>query len=347
MKINDCGQGGPFFAAVDHVGQPLLFRTDAGQRLHLTRFSPERGWRRVCLSTALQASGIHRVACADVRQMGDGRIVLAVSTIDSDGLHRLHVACGLSCGLDDEGWLAAMGGAQQAVLPEGTQVSRLDFGPLQAGAPPLLLVTGRHEGEERHWYLNAAAAFVPARALRTPDGMDGAAGYAVGCFRLPGLWALCPRGGEGLRFSSFPEAFGWKVEVQYAGLPADAASFRLVAGVVPNVPDLFAAGDRIVVYRGGNAVPQLVSQTSDARLLWAAQDSCAEHLAWADAEEALWMVSRPKRGAWGMPRMLTRERAVLASAPQGGVNAFSVGGEWMQFGADGQPLADHAASVPL
>jgi hypothetical protein len=347
MKINDCGQGGPFFAAVDHAGQPLLFRTDSDQRLHLMRFCAERGWRRVCLSAALPAGGTLRVACADVRQMGDGRIVAAISTLDREGRSRLHVVCGLSCGLDDEGWTAAMRNAQEAVLPDGVQVSRLDFGPLQAGAPPLLLVTGMADGEECHWHLNAAAAFVPARALRLPDGMAGATGYAVGCFRLPGLWALCPEGCEGLRFCSFPDAFGWKVEVQYAGLPADAASFRLAAGVVPNVPDLFAAGDRIVVYRGGNGVPQLVSQTPDARLLWAAQDNCAEHLAYADAEEALWMVSRPLRGAWGRPRMLTRERAVLASAPQGGVNAFSVGGEWMQFGIDGQPLAAQAASVPL
>jgi hypothetical protein len=224
MKINDCGQGGPFFAAVDHAGQPLLFRTDSDQRLHLMRFCAERGWRRICLSAALPAGGTLRVACADVRQMGDGRIVAAICTLDREGRSRLHVVCGLSCGLDDEGWTAAMRTAQEAVLPDGVQVSRLDFGPLQAGAPPLLLVTGIAGGAECHWHLNAAAAFVPARALRMPDGMAGATGYAVGCFRLPGLWALCPEGCEGLRFCSFPDAFGWKVEVQYAGLPADAAS---------------------------------------------------------------------------------------------------------------------------
>jgi hypothetical protein len=343
MKINECGQGGPFFAASDHAGMPLLFRTDAGCRLHLLRYGAGQGWRGHCLSDALPEAGARRVSCADIRQMADGRIALAVGIVSRDGLHSLRVATGLSPELDEEGWAAAMRGAHAVELPWGMAACRLDFGPLQAGAPPLLLVDA---GECGHWYLNAAAPFLPLRPLRAPDGMPHSALYMVGSYRLPGLWAFDPGRDAGLRFTSFPDLFGRRVDVRYDDLPPEASSFRLAAGLVPNVPDLFAAGERIVVYRGGNGVPQTVVSARGTRLLWHAKDQCAEHLAYADREEALWMVSRPACGRWGEPRMLTQDRAVLSAAPDGGVNAFSVSGEWMRFGADGGMLAP-AASIPL
>ncbi|UGQ48899.1 hypothetical protein [Massilia endophytica] len=340
MKINACGQGGPFFAASDAAGLPLLFRTGPDCRLHLLRYAAGEGWRSICLSDALPDAASQSISCADVRQMADGRIALAVGRIGRNGLHSLHVAAGLAPGMGEEGWTAAMRAAHTVQLPLGMAVKRLDFGPLQAGAPPLLLVDAAECG---HWYLNAAIPFLPLRPLSAPDEMQQAASYMVGSYRLPGLWAFDPGRDAGLRFISFPDLFGRRIDVRYDGLPPEASSFRLAAGLVPNVPDLFAAGERIVVYRGGNGVPQTVVPLGGTRLLWHAKDHCAEHLAYADRDEALWLVSRPAAGRWGEPCLLTQERAVLSAAADGGVNAFSVSGEWMRFGADGRKLQ----SVPF
>jgi hypothetical protein len=151
------------------------------------------------------------------------------------------------------------------------------------------------------------------RGLRLP----AARACAIGNYRQPGLWALQPYGqGSALRFTPLRDPFGWYVELDYPELPSQVDSVLLAPGAMPNVPDLYAAGERIVAYRGGNSPPQPVAPVAGARLLWSHAEDGAEYLAYADAEGALWMVARPRHGAWEAPLRLTRRRAVLAVAGQ-------------------------------
>lgn len=319
----------PLFVVRGADELPLVFLVDAHGHLHLLRCIGADTWSATDLSGALPGDATRReVRCADVRQGADGAISLALALADRDDPTQssLHVATDLSPALDDSGWLDVLRNLHpRADLPAGTNVQRLAFGPMQAGAPPLLLVSATLQGQPATWYCNAAAPQCGLRPLAVPSHVLGACAYAVGTYRLPGVWALHPDGREGeLRFASFIDPFGWKVEMSYPNLPARTASVYLAPGSVPNVPDLFAAGDRIVVYRGSNNVPQLVANVDGARLLWSAQNGAGEFLAYADARGALWMVSRPARGAWDTPYLLTERRAVLTATGDGMVRAVAL-----------------------
>lgn len=303
----------PLFIAQAGDGLPLVFLVDGVGRLHLYRAFASGAWQTVDLSAAL---GGREVRCADIRQAPDGTLVLALAQQNWAGDCTLHVATGIPAALDDAGWLQLLRELPaQPALPAGASVTHLAFGPLQTGAPPLLLISGIVNGEGGTWYCNGAAPEHSLRPLRLPEGLRDARAYAVGSYRQPGVWALRPGiAGNALHFTSFRDPFGWDADVAYPGLPADTRSVLLAPGSMPNVPDLFAAGERIVVYRGGNTAPQAVAQVANARLLWTNANERGEYLAYADADGAMWLIARPRHGAWNAPVLLTRRRAVLTAA---------------------------------
>ncbi|QGZ38372.1 hypothetical protein IP92_01310 [Pseudoduganella flava] len=325
----------PLFMLRDGADRPLVFLVDAAGRLHLLRRVGDNAWSVLELTEALPGGADRVVCCADVRQAPDGSIAVAIATTgkNATGPCTLHVASGLPAGLNDSQWQEALRNlAPLPELPQAARVTRLAFGPLQVGAPPLLLVSAVISERPATWYCNAASPDCGLRALALPANVAGAQAYAVGTYRLPGVWALHPGGRDGeLRFASFGDAFGWKVEMAYPNLPPRTGSVYLAPGLVPNVPDLFAAGERIVVYRGSNHIPQPVAQVAGARLLWSTLNEGGEYLAYADAAGALWLVSRPARGAWGEPYRLTERRAVLAAGADGTAHAVALDGDGTLF----------------
>lgn len=308
----------PLFIVHDDSGVPLVFHVDGAGRLLLVRT-----WAGTAQAEPV-ASVI--VRAADIRQAGDGTLAVALALSTGAG-DALYVGTGIPTSLDNAGWrlrLAAL--APCAGLPAGTRVARLAFGPLLAGAPPLLLVGASVRGAARTWYCNAATPALGMQPLLVPATAQGAQVHAVGTYRLPGVWALRQGGGEGavrdeLKFTSFGASFGWQVDVAYRNLPARTNSVLLAAGSMPNVPDVFAAGEGIVVYRGSNPVPQRVAQVAGARLVWSAHNGAGEYLAYADEEGATWLLARPTRGAWRAPVLLTRSAAVLTVTCDGTVYA--------------------------
>lgn len=308
----------PLFVVRDGAGLPLVFVVDGAGRLLLLRAGR---WETIGLPGA--------VARADIRQAGDGTVSVALALLDGTVL----VATGVAA----HGWAGAL--SPCTGLPPGARVTRLAFGPLQEGAPPLLLVSATTGTGPRTWYGNAATPAQGLRPLRLPDGA-----CAVGSFRLPGAWTL--RDGA-LRFMSF-DAAGWKVDVAYPNLPAATSSVLLAPGSMPNVPDVFAAGESIVVYRGNNTVPQRVADVAGARLVWSAADGGGEYLIYAQADGALWLVSRPARGAWRAPRLLTSRRAVPMAGTDG-LHAAALDGDVLTLShldAHGTLLEQAAIALP-
>lgn len=290
--------------------EPLVIGVDRAGRLRLLRRTGAAAWSSTDLAAALPGS----VRCADVHQAPDGTLAIAFSLRQPGGACTLQVATGLHAGQDDADWLDTIRHLPPVPgLPAGTRIKRLRFGLLQEGAPALLLIDAATDRGVKTWYCNAAA---PGQTMR-PLPWPAAGAQAIGNFRQPGVWALHDDGGTtGLRFLPLRDPFGWAVDLAYRHLPPHTHSVLLAPGGMPNVPDLYAAGEGIVVYRGGNTLPQPVAPVAGARLLWSHARDGAEYLAYADADGALWMVTRPRRGAWGAPFRLTRRRAVLAVAGQ-------------------------------
>ncbi|WEF34144.1 hypothetical protein [Pseudoduganella chitinolytica] len=316
----------PLFIVHDDAGVPLVFNVDGAGRLLLARGE--------AAMTAVEPIAGFIVRAADIRQAGDGTLAVALALSTGDG-DALYVGTGIPTTLDHAGWRVRLAALQPCPgLPAGTRVARLAFGPLLAGAPPLLLVDASVRGAARTWYCNAAMPALGVQPLLPPATALGAQVHAVGTYRLPGVWALRQGGGEGamqynlkddlkdeLKFTSFAASFGWQVDVAYQNLPTHTRSVLLATGSMPNVPDVFVAGDCIVVYRGSNPVPQRVAQVAGARLVWSAHNDAGEYLAYADEEGATWLLARSARGAWRAPVLLTRSAAVLTVTGNGTVYA--------------------------
>ncbi|WP_338763494.1 hypothetical protein [Massilia sp. METH4] len=301
----------PLFIVRGAAGEPLLAGVDRSGRLRLVQRQGAAAWHDADLTEALPGGGTSH--CADVRQAPDGTIAVALSVRNAAGASTLHCGTGLPAGHDMAGWAETLRHLPAAPgLPSNAGVKRLKFGLLQAGAPPLLLIETAAAQGVQNWYCNAAAPGT-LRALRLPPG----AAHAIGSFRQPGVWSLHAEGkASTLRFTPLRDPFGWGVDLGYRDLPPHTRSVLLAPGTMPNVPDLYVAGEGIVVYRGGNTLPQPVAPVAGARLLWSHARDGAEYLACADGEGALWMIARPRRGAWSAPVRLTRRRAVLAVAGQ-------------------------------
>ncbi len=336
----------PFFVVRDGHGLPLVFAVGANSRLYLFRHTVFGGWSQTDLSAALPQPARNRVQCIDVRQGADGRIAVALSVaVERRGMPHstLYVTTGLSNGLGEADWVEAFRTMQQRRgLPDGAVATQIAFGPLLAGAVPLVLLTAVVDEVTDTWYFNAAAPASPMNLLRLPADVGQVRSYAIGSYRLPGVWTLAAGGPEPLRFTSFPEQFGAPVHVSYKGLPSRPSSFLLAQGAIPNVPDVYVAGEGIVVYRGGHDVPQAVIQVAGARLVWSERDAGGEHLAYTDRAGGLWLVSRAVGCAWQQPRAIAERlvaTALCADPARVGVHALGVtpGGalEWQRIGAQG------------
>jgi hypothetical protein len=314
--------GRPLFVIHDRAGRPLVLVVDAAGRLLLLR---DGAWSAIGLPAP-----VHR---ADIRQAGDGTLCIALAL--ANGI--LLVATGIAPALA-EGWQGALVACPG--LPPQARPTRLAFGPLQQGAPPLLLVSADVGGEPATWYGNAATPALGLRLLRLPDHA-----CAVGSYRLPGVWVL--RDGA-LRFTSFGTA-GREIEVIYPNLPARTDSVLLAPGSMPNVPDVFAAGAAIVVYRGNNGVPQRVADVAGARLLWSARNRAGEYLVYAYADATLWLVARPAHGAWRPPVFVTSRRAVPLALHDGTLHAAALHEgalTLLRYDAQGTPLSEETIGLP-
>lgn len=336
----------PFFALRDHHGMPLVFTVGRNGHLYLFRRTAFGNWSQTDLSAALPMFDPDGslIECIDIRQGQDGGIAmaLAVSARNGAGGCALYATAGLANSLDEAGWVRAFRTMPQRRrgLPEGAAVTAVALGPVLAGAAPLVLVTAATREGEGRWYFNAANPVTLISPL--PEGYDA---QAIGCYRLPGAWSFTQGGDTGciLSFSSFPDPFNWGVHVDYQGAPRRPSSFLLAPGSVPNVPDVYVAGDGIVVYRGGHTLPQTVAGVRGARLVWSAQDARAEHIAYSDGAGGLWLVSRAVGSAWRQPRAVAESfvaTSLCLDGETGGVHAVGVtpGGAlmWMRIGLDGE-----------
>lgn len=329
----------PLFVVRDGSGLPLVFTVGSNRGLYLFRRTPFGRWSQTDLGSMLPLNQRGRVQAIDVRQAPDGSIALALAMAPcgSAAAPTLHVAVGIPNTLDEAGWVETMRGMQARHAPEVcADVTRISFGLLQSGAVPLVLVTAAST-----WYFNAATdgALVPWE--EQCDGEPIAS--AVGSYRVPGAWRLCAtEGGRQLRFHSFARAGAWGIGIDYQCLPRRANCLHLAPSHVPNVPDVFVAGDSIVVYRGGQSVPQPVANIGGACVVWSESNAAGEYLAYGDGAGGLWLVSRAPGASWGMPVPLagTLVMAALMAAPRhGGVHAIGItpGGAlaWLRFNVDG------------
>lgn len=333
----------PFFALRDGNDMPLVFAVGANGHLHLFRHTAFGAWSQTDLSAAMPAFDPRSsvIECIDMRQGADGAVavVLAVSKRSGDGGCALYAAAGLPATLDEAGWVAAFAALpeRRRGLPEGSAVTALALGPVLPGAAPLVLVTVETVGRQGRWYFNAANPVTDMAPVPEVDDL-----LAIGCYRLPGAWSLA-KGGTALSFASFPDPFNWDVKVDYQAVPRRADSFLLAAGSVPNVPDVYVAGNGIVVYRGGHTLPQKVADAWGARLVWNEQDGTTEHLAYSDGSGGLWLVSRALGAAWGRPYAVAGSlvaTSLCVDRLSGGVHAVGVtpGGAlmWLRVRSGGE-----------
>jgi len=329
----------PLFVVRDGSGLPLVFSLGANRSLYMFRRTPFGRWSQTDLSGMLPLNQPGKVQALDVQQAPDGTIALAMAVAPwgSAAGPTLHVAVGISNHLDEAGWVEVLRGMSPRLVPEiEDDVTRISFGLLQSGAVPMVLVTAAHT-----WYFNAAMDG-PLMAWEEQDGAASVAS-AVGSYRVPGAWRLSDTpAGRTLRFNSFARAAAWGIAIDYQGLPRRACSLHLAPSNVPNVPDVFVAGESIVVYRGGQSIPQPVANIGGACVVWSEATSVGEYLAYGDGAGGLWLVCRKQGGHWGMPVPIatTLVMAALMAAPNyGGVHAIGVtpGGAlaWLRFNADG------------
>jgi hypothetical protein len=332
----------PLFVVRDGAGLPLVFTVGANRSLYLFRRTPFGRWSQTDLSGMLPLNQPGKVQAVDVRQSPDGTIALAMAVAPwgSGGGPTVHVAVGVANNLDEAGWVEVMRAMAPRQTPEVQgDVTRISFGLLQTGAVPLVLVTA-----DNTWYFNAAMEG-PLMAWEDQGGA-GSLATAVGSYRVPGAWRLSETpSGRSLRFDSFARAAAWGIAIDYQGLPRRANCLHLTPSNVPNVPDVFVAGDSIVVYRGGQSIPQPVANIGGASVVWSESNATAEYLAYGDGAGGLWLVCRKHGGHWSMPVPIatTLVMAALLAAPNhGGVHAIGVtpGGAlaWLRFNSDGAQM---------
>jgi len=330
----------PLFAVRDAAGLPLVFSLAANGRLYMYRRTPFGRWSQTNLSAMLPLDGKRKLQCADIRQAPDGSIAvaLAVAPRSDEQAATLHVAVGISNALDEAGWVEVFRNMPgRSAGPAGSVVSEIAFGLLQSGAAPLVLVDG-----DGCWYFNAAANGA-LTLLELKEGPLPAWGCAIGSYRVPGAWTLQDGAqGRALRFDAFAAPAGRGQEIEYSGLPRRASSVYLAPSALPNVPDVFVAGEGIVVYRGGQLAPQSVVNVSGARLVWCESGPSGEYLAYGDAGGELWLVTRAAGEAWGKPVAVAGSlvmTALVGTALHGGAHAIGItpGGAlaWLRLNAQG------------
>jgi hypothetical protein len=329
----------PLFVVRDGSGLPLVFTVGANRSLYMFRRTPFGRWSQTDLSGMLPLNQPGKVQAVDVRQAPDGTIALAlvVAPWGSGAGPTVHVAVGIPNYIDEAGWVEILRTMAPRQMPEVQgDVTRISFGLLQSGAVPLVLVTA-----ESTWYFNAAMEG-PLMAWEEQGDAEPVAS-AIGSYRVPGAWRLSDtESGRMLRFVSFSRAAAWGIAIDYQNLPRRASCLHLAPSHVPNVPDVFVAGESIVVYRGGQSVPQPVANIGGACVVWSEANALGEYLAYGDGAGGLWLVCRKQGGHWTMPVPIatTLVMAALMAAPNyGGVHAIGVtpGGAlaWLRFNSEG------------
>jgi hypothetical protein len=310
------------YAVRDSNGLPLIFTVGENRHLYLFRRDSAGLWHQLDLSAALPDPVHGHVLGVDVQQAASGTIALAVALGPrrGNGQSVVYVATGLSNALDDAGWLdAARTMHARTGIPAGAIVSRVAFAPLDGSGSTLVLVGAAVLGITNTYYFDVAAPDGSWTLLRIPEDADSVLQYALGRYRRSGLWTLYRVGPDiALTFTTFPDQYGKTINLSYTGLPAHATSFYPVAGTQAGLPDVYAAGDGIVVYRGGHDYPESVApQVAGARLVWAGRTAAAEHLAFVDATQQLRVVSRDSSGAWSAPYTVSGllEAAALLGDP--------------------------------
>jgi hypothetical protein len=186
-------------------------------------------------------------------------------------------------------------------LPAGTQVTRLAFGPLQAGAPPLLLI---HAGSV-HLVLQRRRA--TAHSMR-PLHLPAAQAYAIGNYRQPGIWAAAAGTGRAARCASrrcaIRSAGTWRWTTP--ACRRGPHSVLLAPGAMPNVPDVYRGRRRIVVYRGGNGSRAAGGASCRCRACCGATRATAPNTWPMRTPTAHYGWSPAARGAWRARVLLTR-----------------------------------------
>ncbi|MBB5367088.1 MULTISPECIES: Vps62-related protein [unclassified Janthinobacterium] len=312
----------PMFAVRDAAGSPLVFAIGSNRQLYLFRRTGQ-SWRQLALSAVLPAPRHGHVQGLDVQQAADGSIALAFAMAPRRGvaISTVFVATGLSNALDDNGWIDAIGKLPARTgAPAGTVVSQISFAPAGGGASLLVLVGAAVAGITNSYYFDAAAAPAAWKTLRIPEDANSVRGYALGTFRRPGIWTLYQVNNDSaLTFTSFEDAFGKTINVSYTGLPAAVSSFRLAPGSDPDVPDVYVAGNGLAVYRAKADAPERIANVDGAAIVWVGAAPGASHVAYVDASQALYVVTRKAGEPWGQPYLVSGglDKVALLGNPVG------------------------------
>jgi hypothetical protein len=299
-------------AVLDGDGQPLIFTTGVNRRLYLFRRTPFGPWSQTALSDMLPLPVDARVAAVDVRQAPHGGIAVALAMEHPDGSTTIHVALDVPKSLDEAGWVEVF----RQMAPRHTvatgPVNALTFGLIQQGATPVVLVSG----DGAHFFDTSGQG--PLLPLQLPEDPPKSQGFAIGSYRTPGCWLLRDTpAGQALHFRSFAAQYCWSLDIPYENVPKQASSICLVPGQVPNVADVYVAGQGIVVYRGGSSVPQPVIDVRGVTLRSAAANAHCEYVAYNDDADGLWLVARPSGRSWGVPVQIAAQLVMAALLPAG------------------------------
>lgn len=312
----------PMFAVRDSAGAPLVFAVGSNRQLYLFRRSAQ-GWNQLALSAVLPVPRHGHVQSLDIQQAPDGKLTIALALAPRRGAaaSTVYVATGVSNALDDAGWIDKFRTlSQRPGAPAGAVVSRISVVPAGVGTSLMVLVGAAVGGVTNSYYFDAAAAPAPWSRLRIPEDANSVVEYALGTFHQPGIWTLYRVGPDtALTFSTFEGAFGKTINVAYTGLPADVTSFRVAPRADSNAPDVYVAGKGLAVYRAKADTPEVIAAVEGASLVWVDAAPGAEHVAYVDASQALYVVTRSAGGAWGQPNRIASglEKAALLSDPAG------------------------------
>jgi hypothetical protein len=305
----------PLRVARDSSGNPLVFTVGENSQLQLFRKDPTTGWRQLALSPALPAPAHAHVQAFDVQQTPGGAIsvVLAVAPRRGPATATVYLGLGLSNGLDDTGWLDAVRTMQARTDgPAGAVVSDMQFAPLDGGGSSLVLVGAAVSGVMNTYSFDAGVAG-SWQQLRIPEDADRVLQYGVGRFRRPGVWTLYEVGPDRtLTFTTSPDRYGKTINIDYVGLPTSPTSFA-VAGTQPALPEVYVAGDGIVVFRGSNQAPEpVLSSAKGCRLQSVRSTGLHTQVIYLDDADALHLLVREASGNWRDPQEITDDVRAVA-----------------------------------
>lgn len=311
------------YAVRDAAGAPLIFSVGENRHLYLFRKGSTGQWQQTDLSAGQTWARSH-VLSLDVKQNAMGVIALAIAIGPrrGNGPSTVHASLSLSNALDEAGWLRAM-----QILPECSGrpdeaiVSHVAFEPFDSSGNAKLYVGAIVKGIPNSYYFDAQAAPTAVWVqLRIPEDANSVLHYEFGQYVNPGVFTLYQVGKDAaLTFStSTPDQYGKIINVSYTQLPTATTSFRVAASGTSRKPDVYVAGNGLVVYRGNNANPEvIVTGVKGVRLVWISTTAAGERLAFIDSTSQLKLVSRTSGRSWSTPYTISSglEAAILLGDP--------------------------------